>query len=88
METLTISLPESIKEFIDAQVAEGAYESAEEFISALVREEQKRKARAKVDALLIEGLNSGEATPMTPQDWEELKLNLRNRLANRDGSES
>ncbi len=84
--SLNISLPEALKEFVEAQVAEGAYGSASEFVRELIREAQKRKAKERVEALLLEGLNSGEATPMTSQDWEDLRQSLRDRLAKRKAS--
>jgi antitoxin ParD1/3/4 len=86
MSTVTISLPETVREFIEAQAAEGGYHSASEYVHALVREAQKRKAREKVEALLLEGLNSGEPTPMTPQDWDDLRQDLRDYLAKREAS--
>ena len=76
METLTISLPPPMKAFIDSQVAEGHYTTANEYIHALIREAQKRKATEQVEALLLEGLQS-EASPMTRDDWDELKRRVR-----------
>jgi len=83
MTSLNISLPESMREFIEAQVAEGGYSTASEFIRELVRQAQKRHAEAKLEALLLEGLNSGPATPMTEADWEEHRQRLRTHLAKR-----
>ena len=83
MNNLTISLPEPIQQFIEAEVATGKYPTASDLIVKLVRQEQKRKAREKVDALLLEALES-EATEMTREDWEELKQEARNRLASQD----
>ena len=37
------------------------------------RQHQKRKAKERVEALLLEGLDSGSATPMTENDWEEIR---------------
>ncbi len=82
MQSMNISLPESMKEFVESEVAGGGYSTASEFIRELVREAQKRKARAKVDALLSEGLAS-EPREMKPADWEELKRRVRARARNR-----
>jgi antitoxin ParD1/3/4 len=78
MSTLNISLPEPLREFVDSQVAEGGYRTASDYIRELVQEAQKRKAREKVEALLLEGLQS-EASAMTKEDWEELKLRVGER---------
>lgn len=77
METLTITVSESLKAFVEAEVAAGHYTTADELIGTLLREAQKRKARERVDALLLEGLDSGESAPMTEQDWEDLRRNLQ-----------
>ena len=45
----------------------------------------QRKAQENLDALLQERLNSGPSTPMTPQDWEEVRLNSR-QLAPHSGA--
>jgi antitoxin ParD1/3/4 len=77
--TLQIKLPESLERFVEAEVAEGAYGSAEEYVHQLIRADQKRKAREKIEALLLEGLNSGEPTPFTPKDWNELRESAKQR---------
>ena len=37
------------------------------------REYQKRQAEARLEFLMIEGINSGPATPMTRQDWQTIR---------------
>jgi len=81
MTTLNLSLTKSQREFVEAQVAEGGYGSASEFIQTLIEESQKQKAREKVEALLREGLNSGDPIEVTPEYWEK----KRRRLAARHG---
>lgn len=85
VETLTISLPESMRTFIESQVAEGGYDTASEYIQALLREAQKRKAKEKVEGLLLEGLQSGESVEMSAQDWEDIRQEVRHRHARQDG---
>jgi len=75
---MNISLPESMKNFVDAEVASGGYGTASEFIRDLLRDAQKRKARASVDGLLLQGLQS-EASELTRADWNQLKRRVRNR---------
>jgi antitoxin ParD1/3/4 len=81
MESLTITLPESLKAFVDDRVAAGESESPDAFIQGLIREAQKRRARERVDDLIQEGLDSGPATPMTADDWSELRRRVADRLA-------
>jgi len=76
MESITISLSASMKEFIDAQLGENGYSTASEYISALIREEQKRQAEDKLEALLLEGLESGPPIEVTPEFWEKKRAGL------------
>jgi antitoxin ParD1/3/4 len=82
MQTMNISLPEAMKVFVESEVAAGGYSTVSELIRELVREAQKRKARAKVAALLREGLNS-KSSEMTQADWDELKRRVRFRARKR-----
>jgi antitoxin ParD1/3/4 len=83
MTSMNISLPEAMKEYIEAKVAAGGYGTASEYIRELVRAAQKREAEDKLEALLLEGINSGPATPMTEADWEEHRQKLREHIARR-----
>ena len=41
--------------------------------------------QAELEALLLQGLESGESTPMTDQDWEDIRQEVRARAAQRNG---
>ncbi len=79
---MTISIPDSIKELVDQEIASGAFPSAEDYIRALVEADQKQKALDRLEARLIEGLDS-PASEMTQQDWDEIRreglAEIRNR---------
>ena len=68
METMNIFLPEQLKEFIDEQVGSGRYGSVSEYVHHLVRNDVKQQAQERLESWLIEGIESGLPTPMTPQD--------------------
>jgi antitoxin ParD1/3/4 len=70
---MNISLPDSMKHFIEGQVAAGGYSSASEYVRALVRADQQRQAKARLETLLLEALDSGDATTMTPEDWDAIR---------------
>jgi antitoxin ParD1/3/4 len=75
-DTLTevnISLPLSMKTFIDEVVAEGAYSTASEYVRELIEEAKRRKSQEEIEQRLLEALESGPATPMTKEDWEGIK---------------
>jgi antitoxin ParD1/3/4 len=77
MPTMNISLPENMKEFVDAQVESGSYSSASEFVRELVRREQKNREREQLELKMLEGLSSGAAQEVTPEMWDQLRLRLR-----------
>ncbi|MGE0131803.1 MAG: type II toxin-antitoxin system ParD family antitoxin [Blastocatellales bacterium] len=80
---LTISLPQSIKNFIDEQVAKGGYSTPDEYVCDLVREAKEREAEERLEGLLLEALDSGPATPMTKEDWEEIRQRGLARIQNK-----
>lgn len=76
MTTLNISLPDSMRTFIDQQIAEGGYSTASEYIRDLIRQAQKQTAQEKLDSLLIEGLESGKSIEVTDRWWQEKQQRL------------
>lgn len=79
MTTLNVSLPDALREFVETRVAEGRYSTADDYLRDLVREDQRRNAQNHLDALLQDGLSSGPATPITAQDWENIRAEVRKR---------
>ena len=45
----------------------------------LIREDEKRTAEEKLEALLLEGLNSGDPIEITPEYWERKRQQLIKR---------
>jgi antitoxin ParD1/3/4 len=80
MDTMNIALPESMKHFVQEQVTEGGYSSVSEYVRDLIRNAQKRKVEERIDALLLEGLDSGDPIPVTTEYWEEKKRRLTQRM--------
>jgi antitoxin ParD1/3/4 len=58
MATVTISLPDSLKAFIDSQLATKGYGNVSEYFRTLLREAQAKEEDARLVALLLEGLAS------------------------------
>lgn len=73
MPTMNISLPDQLKEFVDNQVRSGQYSSVSEYMRDLIRSDEKRKAQEEIDSLLLEGVRSGQPTPMTRRDWDAIR---------------
>jgi len=68
MKSINISLPDTMRTYIEEKVATSGYSSVSEYFRELVRQDQKRQAAERLEAMLLEGLNSGNATEMTPDD--------------------
>jgi len=73
MKTVTISLPESLKDFVERQVASKDYGNVSEYFRTLLREARAKEEDAKLEALLVEGLASGGEIPLTKKFWRELR---------------
>ena len=72
MTTVTISLPESLKQFVDAQLASKGYGNVSEYFRSLLREAQAKEEDARLQALLLEGLAS-DRIALTDAFWADLK---------------
>jgi antitoxin ParD1/3/4 len=79
MQTMNISLPDPLKEFVDAQITSGRYSSVSEYVRELIREDEKRRATDRLEALLLEGLATDE-TELTRQDFEDIRREALARL--------
>ena len=85
---MNISLPDQLKAFVDDQVGSGRYSSVSEYVRDLIRDDEKRKAQEKLEALLIEGIQSGEVTGMTRQDWSDIRAEARKQFEARKSRKS
>ncbi len=88
MQTMNISIPDPLKEFVDDQVASGRYSSISEYVRELIRNDEKQRAQAKQEALLTEGIQSGEPTEMTRRDWEDIRRAALARVEGRKARKS
>ncbi|MEH2037638.1 type II toxin-antitoxin system ParD family antitoxin [Nostoc sp.] len=80
MSNINISLPESIKAFIEEQVAQGGYGSVSEYLQELIVQDQKRKMQKHIEELLIAGLESGEAIEVNDEWWQQKRTHLIDQL--------
>ena len=83
MTTVTISLPDSLKEFIEREVHTKGYGNVSEYVRGLLREAQKKDADSQLEALLLEGLASGNGIPLDENFWRELKAEAAQILESR-----
>ena len=79
MQTMNISLPDPLKDFVDAQISSGRYSSVSEYVRELIRQDEKCKAEARLEAMLLEELASPE-TELTHQDFADIRKEALSRL--------
>lgn len=77
---LSVDLPQAVADLVRERVAEGAFGSPGAYVLALIRDDLLRREEERIDALLLEGINSGPAEPM---DWDELRAGLEEHIAKR-----
>ncbi len=60
MATMNVSLPDPMREWVDAQTRSGRYSNASDYVRDLIRRDQERADDlAVLEALVREGLESG-----------------------------
>ena len=85
MTSLNISLPEPMREWIEAQITRGRYGNASEYLRDLIRRDQERQTQGRLEDLLLDGVKSGPASYLTKRDWAELRTDVAERLEKRRG---
>lgn len=85
MTTLNISLAESMRAFIEEQIAKGGYSTASEYIHHLIQQDHNQAAQMKLEAMLLEGLDSGQPIEVTDEWWENKRTELVERLRKKNG---
>ena len=83
MATVTISMPDSLKEFVDQQVRTQGFGNVSEYFRSLVREAQTKEAERRLEALLRDGLDSGDDHEANQAFWQDLKAEAARLLEER-----
>ena len=71
--TINISLPDTMKSDVEEIIASEGYGNTSEFFRDLVRNFLRERQERKLEAILIEGIESGPATPLKHADFEAIK---------------
>ncbi len=82
MQSMNVSLPESLKTFVDQQIASGHYSSVSEYVRALIREDEKHKAQMRLEGMLRDGLK-GPDIEVNQKFWDDLRKDINKKLAKR-----
>jgi len=70
MATMNISLPESLKSFVDSQLAQRGYATSSEYVRELIRQDQDRQ---DLRGRLLDGASSPLSTPVDEAYFDRLK---------------
>ena len=74
MSTMNISLPDSLKAFVDEQVSQRGYGTSSEYVRELIRRDQDR---LQLRNLLLVGASSAPTAPVNETYFEGLRGRVR-----------
>jgi antitoxin ParD1/3/4 len=89
MNELHVSLPPSLINYAQNQADERGFRDVSQFVEGLINADKATHEQLKgfveahsdrLETLLIEGLDSGDAGPMTADDWQRLKQPFLERI--------
>ena len=75
---MNISLPDSLKSFVDEQINSRGYGTSSEYVRELIRKDQERQ---RLRGLLLEGAASAAASPADAAYFDGLRTRVRRHNA-------
>ena len=75
MATLNVSMPDAMREWIDAQIESGEYANASDYVRDLIRHDQRE--RDAIRLALIDGERSGKSSRSVKQIAQQAKRKLK-----------
>jgi antitoxin ParD1/3/4 len=75
MSTMNISLPDTLKSFVDEQVDSRRYGTSSEYVRELIRKDQERQ---HLRGLLLDGAASAPTSPADEGYFDGLRERVRN----------
>ena len=75
--TMNISLPDSMRVFVEETLTDDGYGSASEYVRDLIRADQKRRNEKRLETLLLERLRSGDDETFSMDD---VRAEMRRRI--------
>jgi antitoxin ParD1/3/4 len=70
MSTMNISLPDSLKDFVDERVDQGGYGTSSEYVRELIRKDQDR---LRLRGLLLSGARSAQTNAVDDAYFDSLR---------------
>lgn len=75
--TMNVSLPESMKAYVDERVEQDEYGTASEYIRDLIRSDQRTRAQRQLEKVLLERIESDDLREFSIDD---VRKELQRRL--------
>ena len=76
MSTMNISLPDSLKSFVDEQVTQRGYGTSSEYVRDLIRKDHDR---VHLRSLLLQGVESAPGKPANSAYFDNLRDRVKRR---------
>jgi antitoxin ParD1/3/4 len=73
---MNVSLPESLKDFVDEQVSRRGYSTSSEYVRELIRKDQSRQ---QLRVMLLEGAASQSSAPADSAYFSDLRQRARRK---------
>lgn len=70
---MSFALPESMRDYVSERVRSGEYGNTSEYLRDLIRKDQQEQAARHLRRLIADGLESGDARPVTDEVLDELR---------------
>jgi len=68
MATMNISIPDPMKDWVQAQVETGTYANSSDYVRDLIRKDQENRNKQAIQKAITEGLESG----MSDKSFDEI----------------
>ena len=88
---MQINIPDHASQYLARKATDAGFATPEEYLLTLIEQDQSATAYAesltsdeRLERLALEGLESGEAGPMTKQDWADVRRQVAARIEKRD----
>ena len=77
MTTMNISLPDSMRGWVECQSKEGFYADSSDYVQDLIRKGQRQAGKLKaMQGAITKGIESGEAKPFNKEAFKQRMLGL------------
>ncbi|MDW3218997.1 MAG: type II toxin-antitoxin system ParD family antitoxin [Acidimicrobiales bacterium] len=71
--TMSFAIPEPMRAYVSERVRSGEYGNTSEYLRDLIRKDQQEQAARRLRRLIADGLDSGDARPVTDAVVSELR---------------